>query len=81
MDSKDKTLKLEKIIQDLDDIFCRAMADKDWAVALKTRELLMKMLNIGEAKTYAGVKPLSEWTTEEIQSVISEAERLGKPSE
>lgn len=76
MELPDKTQHLEQIVEDLNHIFSHAMADKNWAVALKSRELLLKVLNIDSAhKAHAGLKPLSEWSDEEIHAFIAQAEQ------
>ncbi|PPE06953.1 hypothetical protein [Holospora curviuscula] len=79
MNSSDKSLELCNVVQDLNTIFHQAMADKEWAVALKSRELLIKVLN--DIKKPHGFKPLAEWTNEEIQFIISDAQRLHRQSE
>ena len=81
MNSSHNALELHGVIQDLNTIFHEAMADKEWAVALKSRELLIKALSIGDSRGRHCFKPLVEWTNEEIQSIISDAERLHRQSE
>ncbi|ETZ07658.1 hypothetical protein P618_200127 [Holospora obtusa F1] len=75
MKYSEKILELENVIQDLNTIFHQAMANKELAVALKTRELLIKILDAKKLKKHH-VKPLLEWTDEEIRSFISDAELL-----
>lgn len=76
MEFPEKSQHLERIVEDLDHIFSHAMDDKNWAVALKSRELLLKVLNIDSAyKACSGPKPLSEWSDEEIHTFIAEAEK------
>ncbi|GAJ45735.1 hypothetical protein HE1_00044 [Holospora elegans E1] len=80
MESSDRFLELQDVIRDLNTIFHQAMADKELAVALKSREVLLKILSTEVFKKRQEVKPLLEWTNEEIQSFISDAERLHRQS-
>lgn len=76
MELCEKSQYLEHIIEDLNHIFSHAMADKNWAVALKSRELLLKVLNLDSAqKSCVEFKPLSEWSDEEIHTFIAQAEQ------
>ena len=76
MELPEKSQHLEQIVEDLNHVFSHAMADKNWAVALKSRELLLKVLNIDSvSKAGTGLKPLSEWSDEEIHTFIAQAEQ------
>ena len=76
MELPEKSQHLEQIVEDLNHIFAHAMADKNWAVALKSRELLLKVLHLESGrKASSGLKPLSEWSDEEIHAFIAQAEQ------
>ena len=61
----------DRFIKDLDEIFNKAMESGKLSVALKTKEILCKIKGIfSVTSSQREVKPLSEWSDEEIEAFL-----------
>ena len=64
----------EQLIHDLEIIFHQSMASGKLSIALKTKELLGKLNGVISPLAKDGIKPLSQWSDEEIESFIRQVE-------
>ncbi|BDB95993.1 hypothetical protein [Candidatus Hydrogenosomobacter endosymbioticus] len=64
-------------VSEIEDLFHKAMETGKLSVALKAKEMLAKIKGLFQKKT-SDMKPVSQWSDDEIQAVIDELEQMSE---
>ena len=71
-----------RFIKELEEIFAKAMESGKLNVALKAKELLWKIKEFfsspNKKMNSASIKPIEEWSSDEIETFIENLEKLNK---